>query len=99
MIRVGVLGARGRMGRTASAAITDAADLELVAEVDKGDPLEPLAGCDAVLVFTPPGVVMDNLRWSIAPGLNVVVGISGFGDDRLAQGREWLESSATARVL
>jgi 4-hydroxy-tetrahydrodipicolinate reductase len=99
MIRVGVLGARGRMGRTASAAISDSADLELVAEVDQGDPLDSLAGCDAVLDFTHPGVVMDNLRWCIGHGLNVVVGTSGFGDDRLAQVGEWLESSAGARVL
>src|ERR1700722_1590220 len=99
MIRVGVLGARGRMGRTASAAISDSADLELVAEVDQGDPLDSLAGCDAGLDFTHPGVVMDNLRWCIGHGLNVVVGTSGFGDDRLAQVGEWLESSAGARVL
>jgi 4-hydroxy-tetrahydrodipicolinate reductase len=87
------------MGRTASAVITDAADLELVAEVDQGDPLDVLAGCDAVLDFTHPGVVMDNLRWCIAHGLNVVVGTSGFGDDRLTRLQEWLESSTEARVL
>jgi 4-hydroxy-tetrahydrodipicolinate reductase len=99
MIRVGILGARGRMGRTAAGVITDTADLELVAEVDQDDPLDPLTGCDVVLDFTHPGVVMDNLRWCIAHGLNVVVGTSGFGDDRLAQVREWLDSSTTARVL
>src|ERR1700721_2664793 len=99
MIRVGVLGARGRMGRTASAAISDSADLELVAEVDQGDPLDSLSGSDAVLDFTHPGVVMDNLRWCIGHGLNVVVGTSGFGDDRLAQVRSWLADAPGVRVL
>ena len=88
------------MGRTASAAITDAGDLELVAEVDQGDSLDGLAGCDAVLDFTHPGVVMDNLRWCIAHGLNVVVGTSGFGDDRLAELRGWLDGGTRGvRVL
>jgi 4-hydroxy-tetrahydrodipicolinate reductase len=97
MIKVGVLGARGRMGRTACAAITDAADMELSAEIDQDDPLDALIGCAAVLDFTHPGVVMDNLRWCITHGLNVVVGTSGFGDDRLAQLRDWLKDDT--RVL
>ena len=40
--------------------------------------------------FTHPGVVMDNLRWCIGHGLDVVVGTSGFDEDRLAQVRSWL---------
>jgi 4-hydroxy-tetrahydrodipicolinate reductase len=99
MIKVGVLGARGRMGRTACAAIADAADLELAAQIDQDDALDGLAGCDAVLDFTHPGVVMGNLRWCIAHGLNVVVGTSGFGDERLAELRECLDGTTGVRVL
>src|SRR5580698_157486 len=99
MIKVGVLGARGRMGRKACAAIADAADLELAAQIDQDDALDGLAGCDAVLDFTHPGVVMDNLRWCIAHGLNVVVGTSGFGDERLAELRECLDGTTGVRVL
>jgi 4-hydroxy-tetrahydrodipicolinate reductase len=78
------------MGRTACAAITDAPDLELSAEVDQGDDLEALTGCDVVLDFTHPGAVMGNLRWCIEHGLDVVVGTSGFDEDRLAEVRGWL---------
>jgi 4-hydroxy-tetrahydrodipicolinate reductase len=84
------------MGQTAVAAITESADLQVAAEVDQNDPLDALTGCDVVLDFTHPGAVMDNLRWCVQQGLDVVVGTSGFGDDRLAQVREWASRS---RVL
>jgi 4-hydroxy-tetrahydrodipicolinate reductase len=41
---------------------------------------------------------MDNLRWCVEHGLSVVVGTSGFADDRLAEAREWAEKAGT-RVL
>jgi 4-hydroxy-tetrahydrodipicolinate reductase len=87
---VGVLGARGRMGRTACAAIAEAPDLEVSAEVDQGDDLDPLTACDVVLDFTHPGAVMDNLRWCVDHDIDVVVGTSGFDDQRLAAVRGWL---------
>jgi len=96
MTKVGVLGARGRMGKTACAAIEESGGLELAAQVDQGDMLDALSDCDVVLDFTHPGVVMDNLHWCVEHGLDVVVGTSGFGDDRLAQVRAWL---GTTRVL
>jgi 4-hydroxy-tetrahydrodipicolinate reductase len=99
MINVGVLGARGRMGREVCAAIEGAPDTQLVAQVDEGDALDPLAGGDVVVDFTHPGVVMDNLRWCIEHGLNTVVGTSGFTEDRLAQVRSWLEPAPAVRAL
>ena len=99
MIKVGVLGARGRMGRTVCETIEGAAGVELAAQVDQGDSLDALIGCDVVVDFTHVGVVLDNLRWCVEHGLNVVVGTSGFGDERLAQVRTWLESAPSVRVL
>ena len=99
MIRVGVLGAKGRMGTAACEAVQAAADLALSAQVDAGDALEDLAGCDVVVDFTHPGVVMENLRWCIGHGLTVVAGTSGFDDGRLARVREWLEAAPASRAL
>ena len=99
MIKVGVLGAKGRMGTAACAAVQDAADLELAAQVDAGDALEDLAGCDVVVDFTHPGVVMDNLQWCIGHGLTVVAGTSGFDEARLARVRDWLEAAPGSRAL
>ena len=99
MAKVGVVGARGRMGREVVRTITEAPDLELGAEVDEGDALDALAGCDVVVDFTHPGVVMDNLRWCVRHDLDVVVGTSGFGEDRLDEVRGWLAEHPEVRVL
>jgi 4-hydroxy-tetrahydrodipicolinate reductase len=99
MIRVGVLGAKGRMGSEACRTVEAADDLELSAQVDIGDPLEALAGCDVIVDFTHPGAVMANLRWCVSRGLTVVAGTSGFDAGRIAQVREWLGASAGSRVL
>jgi 4-hydroxy-tetrahydrodipicolinate reductase len=99
MTKVGVLGARGRMGREVVRTVHDAAGLEVVAEVDQGDALDALAGCDVVVDFTHPGVVMSNLHWCVGHDLDVVVGTSGFGEDRLGEVRGWLPGHPDLRVL
>ena len=99
MVTVGVLGARGRMGQTVSAAVEGEPDLELAGQVDQGDSRDALIGCDVVVDFTHPGVVMDNLRWCVEHGLSVAVGTSGFGDDRLAEVRSWTDQAPPVRVL
>jgi 4-hydroxy-tetrahydrodipicolinate reductase len=87
------------MGRTVCEAVSAAPDTELVAQVDEGDSLEALLGCDVVVDFTHVGVVMNNLRWCVEHGLNVAVGTSGFGDDRLAEVRSWTDEAPDVRVL
>ena len=99
MIKVGVLGAKGRMGTAACEAVQAADGLALSAQVDAGDALEDLAGCDVVIDFTHPGAVMDNLRWCIGHGLTFVAGTSGFDDARLARVQEWLDAAPGSRAL
>ncbi|MQW76563.1 4-hydroxy-tetrahydrodipicolinate reductase [Nocardioides sp. dk4132] len=101
MLKVGVLGARGKVGSEVCRAVEAAADLELVAAVDAGDPLETLvsAGAEAVVDFTHPDVVMDNLRFCVEQGIHAVVGTTGFDDERLARLGGWLEGSPGTGVL
>jgi 4-hydroxy-tetrahydrodipicolinate reductase len=99
MIKVGVLGAKGRMGSQASSAVAAAPDTELVAQVDVGDSLDALAAADVVVDFTHPGAVMDNLRWCIDHGLPTAVGTSGFDEERLDQVRGWLAGQPAVRSL
>jgi 4-hydroxy-tetrahydrodipicolinate reductase len=99
MIKVGVLGARGRMGSQVGQTVAGADGLEVGAGVDEGDSRDPLAGCDVVVDFTHPGAVMDNLRWCVGQGLDTIVGTSGFDEPRLAQVREWLAAAPSVRVL
>jgi 4-hydroxy-tetrahydrodipicolinate reductase len=92
-LKVGVLGALGKVGREVCAAVEAADDMELVAEIDAGDDLAGLeeAGARAVVDFTHPDVVMDNLAWCIEHGIDAVVGTTGFDEDRLATLRAQLE--------
>lgn len=100
-LRVGVLGARGRMGAEVCKAVNAAEDMELVAMVDAGDWLFNVsdAGADVVIDFTRPDVVMDNLHWCMDQGIHAVVGTSGFTPDRLAQLNTWLAAKPELGVV
>lgn len=99
--RVGVLGARGRMGQEVCKAVDRAEDLDLVAMVDAGDWLFSVAdaGAQVIVDFTHPDVVMDNIRFAIDQGMHAVVGTTGMTDDRLATVREWLADAPQLGVL
>jgi 4-hydroxy-tetrahydrodipicolinate reductase len=99
--KVGVLGARGRVGVEVCKAVEAADDLELVAEVDADDDLDALVtgGAEAVVDFTHPDVVMDNLEFCIDHGIHAVVGTTGFDDARLEQLRTWLQGAPRTGVL
>ena len=99
MISVGVLGAKGRMGSQTVRAVGDADGMTVAAQLDAGDDLAALAGCDVVVDFTHPGAVLDNLRWCIGHGLNCVVGTSGFDEARLDQVRGWLAAAPDVRLV
>lgn len=100
-VRVGVLGARGRMGTEVCKAVEAADDLALVATVDQGDALSQVteAGARVVVDFTSPDVVMDNVRWCVEHGVNVVVGTSGFTEARYEQVRALLADRPELGVI
>lgn len=85
MIKVGVLGARGRMGGEVVKAVNSASDMELVAALDIDDSLDQLVevGAEVVVDFTHPESVMANLEFLISKGIHVVVGTTGFNQARL----------------
>jgi 4-hydroxy-tetrahydrodipicolinate reductase len=91
-IRVGVLGARGRMGVEICGAVTAAPDLELAAQVNRGDDLATLTavGAEVVVDVTHPGAALDHVRFALDHGIAAVVGTSGFDAARLETVRGWL---------
>ncbi|WP_112273343.1 4-hydroxy-tetrahydrodipicolinate reductase [Lentzea terrae] len=101
MIRVGVLGARGRMGSEVVRAVEAAKDMEVVAEIDADDPLSALvdARADVVVDFTHPDVVMQNLSFCIDAGIHCVVGTSGFDNAKLAAVEKMLAAQPSVGVL
>ena len=100
-IRVGVLGAKGKVGAAMSIAVREADDMSLSAEVDAGDPLTLFTdtATDVVIDFTHPDVVMDNLMFLIDNGIHAVVGTTGFTEGRLDQIRTWLAATPATGVL
>jgi 4-hydroxy-tetrahydrodipicolinate reductase len=88
-IRVGVVGAGGRMGRTVCAAVAADEETELVAAVDPGcagetvdeltiaADLDALAGADVVVDFTVATAARTTLPWLAQHGIHAVVGTTG----------------------
>lgn len=99
--RVGVIGAYGAMGTAACAAVETADGLELVARVNRGDSLDVLvdAGAEVVVDLTHPDAVMANIEGCLQRGVHVVVGTSGFDDDRLELVRGWLAAAPELGVI
>lgn len=95
-MKVGVSGASGQMGSLAASTLHAADDLHLIALYDShtagniaGIPIsqnrDALDGCDVIVEFSRPEVVMENLDAWRRFGANVVVGTSGFDAERLAE--------------
>jgi 4-hydroxy-tetrahydrodipicolinate reductase len=93
-----VIGAAGRMGATVCAAVTAAADLELVAAVDPAGTggqaapglgispdLEALraAGTEVAVDFTLPGAAIAGAEWCAAQGIHSVIGTTGIDEGGL----------------
>ncbi|WP_166904258.1 4-hydroxy-tetrahydrodipicolinate reductase [Mycobacterium sp. DL440] len=100
-MRVGVLGAKGKVGATMVHAVESAEDLSFSTGVDVGDPMTLLTDTktDVVIDFTHPDVVMDNLKFLIDNGIHAVVGTTGFTWDRIEQVESWLKAKPEAAVL
>ena len=107
VIRVGVVGACGRMGATVCDAIVAADGLELVAVVDTegaGRPVHGLtvaqelkaladAHAHVVVDFTVASAARVTLPWLALHGMHAVVGTTGFSDDDIASFRKAFSGS------
>jgi 4-hydroxy-tetrahydrodipicolinate reductase len=101
VIKVGVVGAKGRMGQAVVEAVKGADDLHLVAAVDMGVPPTAVAqaGAEVIVDFTTPDAVMRTLKSCIGNGIHCVVGTTGFTDDKLDQVRSWCADQPSVGVL
>jgi 4-hydroxy-tetrahydrodipicolinate reductase len=101
MIKVGVLGANGRMGSEVVKAVSSAQGLDLVASLDLGDSLEKIvtSGAEVVVDFTTPDAVMGNLEFLVKAGINVVVGTTGFDDVKIGKIQSLLKDHPSVGVL
>ena len=100
-LRVGVIGARGRMGAKTCQAVVEADDMDLVAAVGSQEWLFSVAdaGSQVVVEFTHPDAVMDHIRFCLDQNIHVITGTSGFTDERLDTIRQWLVAKPDLGVL
>jgi 4-hydroxy-tetrahydrodipicolinate reductase len=102
MIKVGVSGANGRMGRLTIGAVDRTADLaigglyapgrdgqQILGHRAGGDPAA-LSGCDVIVEFTHPAAADENVpRWRDS-GAHVLIGTSGYTTARIEELRaQW----------
>lgn len=101
MTKIGVLGAKGRVGSAIVAAVENNPQHELAAALGHGDDLQQLvdAGVEVVVDFTVPGSVMDNVEFCVKNGIHAVVGTTGWTEERYNQVRQWLQESPETGVL
>ncbi|PYI37441.1 4-hydroxy-tetrahydrodipicolinate reductase [Arthrobacter psychrolactophilus] len=101
MLKVAVLGAKGRIGSAAVAAITAAPDMELVAALGRNDSLELLRehGAQIVVDLTVPDSTEANVHFAVEHGIHAVVGTTGWDAERLATLSELLAQHPESGVL
>lgn len=101
MIKVAVVGARGRMGQSCVDAVRATDDMHLVAAIDIGVPATAVAeaGAEVAIDFTTPDAVMHTLETCILRGIHCVVGTTGFTPERLEMVRGWCAQSPGVGVL
>jgi len=98
-LSVAVIGARGRMGSEVCRAVEAAPDLQLVGRFDVGDDLGDLGGADVAVEFSVPSASLANVLHCVERGVHVVVGTTGWDDERLAAVRSALAGPTGLGVL
>lgn len=99
-LRVAVIGAAGRMGRTVCDAVDAAPDLELVARLDAGDDVGSLAGAaDVGIDFTVPDAAEANVAALVDAGIHAVVGTTGWDEAALDRVRDRLAGTDLGVVI
>lgn len=81
--RVAIVGAGGRMGTLVGELIDDLDEFEVVARLGSADALETMLGADVAVDVTVPAVSQSVVEFAVEHGLDVLVGTSGWSNDRI----------------
>ncbi len=90
-ITVAVAGAAGRMGRETITAVQAEADLELVAEINRGDNLADILASkkpNVLVDFSVPDSIVDNIETALINGVVPIIGTTGLSQSDIAIVRE-----------
>jgi 4-hydroxy-tetrahydrodipicolinate reductase len=83
IVRILLIGAKGRMGKTIADLAQTESGVQIVAECDLGDELEPaMKSCDVVIDFSQADATEEICRGAIGHGRPLVIGTTGQSADQ-----------------
>lgn len=97
--RVGVFGVSGKMGRQVVRAVGEAPGMTIVGGSDINEPRESINNAQVVVDFTHPDVVMENIEWCMERDIPMVIGTTGFDEERIERVRKLVEQHPTCGVI
>lgn len=98
-ISVAVVGATGRMGQLISQLVEASEEFELAAQIDSSGSFEAMIGADLVVDVTVPAVSQSVVEFAVTHGLKILVGTSGWSNDRIDVVEELVKTHPTSAVI
>lgn len=97
--RVALVGGTGKLGRIIHDVIDARDGFEVVAVLGSASTFDELDGADLVVDASTPAVSIEVVRAAIDRGLNVLVGTSGWSNERIALVRPLVDAAGTGAVF
>ncbi len=97
--RVALVGGTGKLGRIIRAVIEETEGFSLVAVLGSSSSLDELDGADLVVDASVPAVSIDIVRRAIERRQNLLVGTSGWSQERIALVRPLVDEAGTGAVF
>lgn len=99
VVRVAVVGASGRLGSVVTAVIAEMADYEVAAALGSASEPSEMDGCDLVVDVSTPAVSIEIVRAAVERRIPIVVGTSGWSEERIALIRPLADAAGSAVVF
>lgn len=97
--QVALVGGTGSLGRIIHAVIDQLDGFEVRSVLGSASDLDEIEGADLVVDASTPAVSIEVVRAAIERGINVLVGTSGWSQERIALVRPLVESAGTGAVF
>jgi len=92
-LRVLLIGAAGRMGKTISDLAKDYPKIDIIARCDLGDPIEPaMRNCDVAIDFSHAGATAETCRAALQHRKPLVIGTTGHSTEQRSTIEETAQS-------
>ncbi|MDQ1122719.1 4-hydroxy-tetrahydrodipicolinate reductase [Microbacterium trichothecenolyticum] len=97
--RVAIVGGTGKLGRVIREVVETEEGYQVAAVLTSRSEMSELDGADLVIDASTPAVSIDVVRAAVERGINVLVGTSGWSNERIALVRPLVDASGTGVVF